>query len=443
MRSPLKGYESNERHTNRIIRCVAWSADEKYVATGDGTEKVIIWDTDPQQVDYGQEFQTSVVVDVLRNSGHTSVVRSIDWAPEGHDLVSGDSYGRIFAWRVDVERGASRTPFKQLWGASGLVNDLLWLKEDRIAAITSDGFLFLWDPNDRGRTVQPIFERLLAASGHCMAASADLSRIAIGKADGTLEIVDAADGSRLDQFNCYDGVICTVAWCNDHEIAFAAEGDSLLVIDVRSGVITDLLGHRAPILSIATTPDGRFAISQSLDMSLRLWDLTIKAPLEMLAFQCGRHPNQRIGFADNGTDLITLGRRDHVFRTWRLDIEQMRDGLRNVAPSRLSQYTRMDRLAVFVGEGVSADQVIASMDDVCERLGLKCVGMMSEGQEKAAEVLVDVRSSGTELLGPDMICRPFLADRPTGVVYHYLLQEKDLGESSCRSCGNTVASDQA
>src|SRR5262249_3177418 len=52
---------------------------------------------------------------------------------------------------------------------------------------------------------------------------------------------------------------------------------SVRVWDTESGKeIGGLLGHLASVTCVACTPDGRYAISGSLDCTVRLWDLSGK-----------------------------------------------------------------------------------------------------------------------------------------------------------------------
>jgi len=43
------------------------------------------------------------------------------------------------------------------------------------------------------------------------------------------------------------------------------------------GELRAFVGHSGTVLSVAASPDGRFALSGSADQTLKLWDLSGKA----------------------------------------------------------------------------------------------------------------------------------------------------------------------
>src|SRR5262249_46753534 len=64
----------------------------------------------------------------------------------------------------------------------------------------------------------------------------------------------------------------------------AADDSILKILDLKSGAeLAALAGHRYRVDAVATTPDGRLAVSASDDATLNVWDLEARRGLHMLA----------------------------------------------------------------------------------------------------------------------------------------------------------------
>ena len=86
----------------------------------------------------------------------------------------------------------------------------------------------------------------------------------------------------VNQVNMLDkltSVIETVRLTADNSIAYIAckESDELGVIDMRNGIMLDLLTHDAPIRDFASTPDGQYVIVSSKpkkrNSAVKIWDM--------------------------------------------------------------------------------------------------------------------------------------------------------------------------
>jgi len=147
------------------LLCVAWAPDGQLLAVAGGSEYGIeLWDP-----------HAGVRVQTL--SGHSAVVASLAWAPEGRQLASVANDGRVRLWDI-----ADSTRSRKLEGHTGPVRCVAWAPDgEMLVSGGQDKTLHLWDPQT-GRKIGVL-------EGHTGAVTA----LAFS-ADGTLLASCATDG---------------------------------------------------------------------------------------------------------------------------------------------------------------------------------------------------------------------------------------------------------
>jgi WD40 repeat protein/serine/threonine protein kinase len=190
---------------------------------------------------------------------------------------------------------------------------------DRLASTGNDLSVKVWDM----RTGQvalalDILER--RASG--MAFSPDGQRIAVGSADGIVQLLDgtplngAGEGGQLLTLEGHDDAVTAVAYSPDGGRAVSASRDGTAnVWDSNSGrAALTFRGHRAALTAVAWTSDGRRVASASWDGTARVWDATTGAEVySHLDARAG--PVNGLAFNRDGSALATA-HHDGSVRVW-------------------------------------------------------------------------------------------------------------------------------
>ncbi|KAL9710209.1 WD40 repeat-like protein [Leucoagaricus gongylophorus] len=124
----LEGTGVLEGHQAQVS-ALAFSPDGKYIATGDSSGKIILFDI------VEKKLVTS------RWSAHTARVNSLAWTSDSQHCASGSLDTNVFVWSVakPLRNVAIRN------AASNGVNGVLWVGANKLASAGADGIVRLWD----------------------------------------------------------------------------------------------------------------------------------------------------------------------------------------------------------------------------------------------------------------------------------------------------------
>lgn len=125
MSDPMSGH-------GRVITCVAWSPDDKHIASGSADNMVRIWD-----VDNGK------LLKILQ--GHTGLVSGVAWSPNNQQLVSASFDERLLLWSACDDFACTDV----LIGHTARVSCVAW-KGQLIASGSADKTVRLWNVNEDG-----------------------------------------------------------------------------------------------------------------------------------------------------------------------------------------------------------------------------------------------------------------------------------------------------
>ncbi|KIO06363.1 hypothetical protein M404DRAFT_479931 [Pisolithus tinctorius Marx 270] len=242
--------------------------------------------------------------------GHTSLVLSVAFFPDGTRILSGSYDKTIRIWDAETGLQLGRT----LEGHRSPVSSVaVSLDGKRIASGSYDNTVRVWET-----------QKGLEVAEHCghtgpilsVAFSPDGGRIVSGSEDGTIRVWDPEGGLQLCWSLWDRPSINAVAFSPDGELIASGSSDAALrVWDAKtsSQVGKTCQGHIGPILSVAFSPDGRQAVSASSDCTLRMWNLETSSQVGRLS----GHSNQvsSVSWSSDGRRIVS-GSSDYTVRTW-------------------------------------------------------------------------------------------------------------------------------
>ncbi|WP_437657772.1 beta-propeller domain-containing protein [Sorangium sp. So ce1182] len=254
----IEGYSGSQH-------CLAVTPDGRLAINGTSEGVVRSWDLATGQV-------------VHRLEGHTGPVTAVTVTPDGRFALSASKDGTVRRW--DLRSGqAARTYL----GHSGHVHGVAVTPDGRFAlSASADLTLKVWDLASEEVAAAPAGHSggargvAVTPDGRFAVSAAPLSDAARSRCDG-LKVWDLATGQvartlthrRLASFYC-------VAVAPDGRFALSGSvDDTLAVWDLSTGKpVRVMKGHGGMVADVAVTPDGRLALSASYDKTVRVWDLS-------------------------------------------------------------------------------------------------------------------------------------------------------------------------
>jgi WD40 repeat protein len=264
--------------------------------------------------------------------GDTGGVNSVAFSPDGRFALSGSYDTALRLW--DVAAGQCLRTFK---GHTRSVNSVAFSPDGRFALSGSeDTTLRLWALTT-GQCLR-IFEGHEARVNSV--AFSPNGRFALsGSADKTLRQWDLATGqclrtlerqlwSVLDRiragetaFEGHEAPVMSVAFSPDGRFALSGSADKMLrQWDLATGqCLCAFEGHKGEVNSVAFSPDGRFALSGSYDTTLRLWHVAAGQCLR--TFKGHTRSVNSVAFSPDGRFALS-GSEDTTLRLWALTTGQ-------------------------------------------------------------------------------------------------------------------------
>lgn len=333
------------------VRCLAFSADSKLLASGSLDNTIQLWD-----IETGQCLKT------LR--GHTSNIQSLAFTASseetGQFLASGSSDHTIRLWDVQT-----RQCVQTLKGHSDrILRVILTPDQQTLISTSTDQTIRFWDTQsgECRKTIETHTNWILSAAlspdgsilvtgsnnqtvkfwdmqtGECVgelpdyrntvwsvAFSPDGELLATGGADQTIRLWDVRTRQCLKTFQEHTNQVWLVEFSPDgRTLVSGGEDQTVKLWDVQSGhCLTTIKSHQNWVAAIAISPDGRTLVSGSKDQQLRLWDLetglcqkTQKAHNDVVtavAFSPAFSSPSRSGSTGN---LLASGSDDHTIKLW-------------------------------------------------------------------------------------------------------------------------------
>jgi WD40 repeat protein/predicted Ser/Thr protein kinase len=237
-----------------LVRCLDFSADGTYLASGGGDQTVRVVRTDDGKL-----------VHALR--GHANRVTGLRFDPAGRRLASCDEDGVICLWDTTTGKLARR-----LTGHRGPVHGVAFSADGAcLASAGADGTVRIWDPVT-GRQLQELKGHAFSVT--CVAFNPKNGRLASGSDDQTVKFWDVSTGQCLRTLAGHShGVTCLAFNPSGRRLASGSEDQTVKLWDAVLGQETlTLHGHTDGVTGVAFSPDGQHLVSSSWDQTVRVWN---------------------------------------------------------------------------------------------------------------------------------------------------------------------------
>ncbi|KAM0271627.1 hypothetical protein ACHAQH_009034 [Verticillium albo-atrum] len=283
-----------EGHGDRISS-VAFSADERRLASGSHDETIKIWD-----------MATGACIQTFE--GHHDAVSSVAFSANGRRLASGSHDETIKIW--DIATGAC---IQTLEGHDNWVTSVAFSANGRrLASGSDDKTVKIWD-TAMGACVQTL-------EGHgrpvwSVAFSADGRQLASGSYDKTVKIWDTATGACVQTLEGHGGPVESVAFSADgRQLASGSYDKTVKIWDTATGAcVRTLEGHGDRVKSVTFSADGRRLASGSHDSTVKIWDTATGACAQTL--EGHSQSVSSVAFSPDGLRLAS-GSYDSTVKIW-------------------------------------------------------------------------------------------------------------------------------
>ncbi len=282
-----------EGHTN-VVFSIAFSPDGRTLASGSWDRRIKLWDAAT-----GREIRTF--------TGHTGWVRSVAFSPDGRTLASGSWDRTVKLW--DVVTGRELRTLRH----TNTVWSVAFSPDERTLASGGDAMITLWDVATG--------QELRTLTGHTntvwsVAFSPDGTTLASGSGDRTIKLWDVATGREVRTLTTHTWQDSSVAFSPDGRTLASGWGRDIKLWDVATGrELRTLTGHTATVNRVAFSPDGWTLASGSgyPDNTIKLWDVATWRELRDLT----GHTNTvySVAYSPDGRTLAS-GSGDHTIKLW-------------------------------------------------------------------------------------------------------------------------------
>lgn len=241
-------------HTN-LVASVCFAPNGKEAASGADDKTIRIWD-----LYSGRNVNTI--------KGHNNSVSSIAYSPRGDTILSGSWDKTVRLW--NVVDGSQVKIFK---GHKDRVTSVDFVSNGKMIITAGfDGAIKMWDVATARelRDLKAHKERVT-----CVKASENLDLFASTSTDGEVLVWDVRRGAKLLELEGHDSTVRSASFSTDGKfLATGGEDATVRIWDTQSGEMLRVFkGHAKEITSVEFSSDGRYIITASMDGIVMIWEI--------------------------------------------------------------------------------------------------------------------------------------------------------------------------
>jgi hypothetical protein len=283
---------------------VAFSSDNRRLASGSWDETVKVWD-----VPTGQQLSAL--------SGKVKEVQALAFSSDGRWLATENSSDTVTLWDAATGTEVRMLPSNKPVGAPGTnwVYSIAFSPDGRWLASGIDSkTVRIWEVST-GRAVRDL--TALRRSVIYVEFSPDGHLLASGDDDKTIGIWDVSTGKEIQKLSGHKKTIYAAAFSpNGRWLASASADKTVRLWDIAAGRdVYTLTGHGNIVTSLSFSPDSRWLASGSWDKTVKIWDVETGHEAQSLAAES--HPIYSVAFDSCGRWLAS-GSEEGTINLWRL-----------------------------------------------------------------------------------------------------------------------------
>jgi WD40 repeat protein len=273
---------------------VAFSPDGQIIASSSGDNTVKLW------------TRSGKLLKTLQ--GHTGTVTGVVFSPDGQQVASSSQDKTIKISHID---GSELATFR---GHSAPVWALAWSSDNSfIASAGTDSVVKLWQSYNPLQTT--ITAHQIGIFGLDISSDSTTIATAGTGADKTVKLWDR-QGKLLATFLGHNAPVISVAISPNGQLIASGGGDTSVKLWQRDGtLVKSFSGFKAMVTSVAFHPEGTILATSSQDDTLKLWKLD--GTLIKTLTGSGKSL-WRLAFSPDGT-RVAVGSGDGTVKVWKLD----------------------------------------------------------------------------------------------------------------------------
>ena len=237
------------------VRKVLCSSDGKYLFSCGDDAKVFMTDLSKGQ---NKLFSTG--------GQAKSALRSLALTRNSRFLAAANNKGEIFIWDIN-EPGKA---FRIINGHSDVIYDMAFTNDQKkLISAGGDGKLLLWDFQSAAQA-----KTIYSGDARILALSTFENKVYFSDDQGVVRSLllgdDVPESKMIIKRN--NAVTALDLSPDGSYLGLGTNNGVLVVVDLQSGNISELIGHSSGITSLQFSPDNKQIASSAYDGSIRIWD---------------------------------------------------------------------------------------------------------------------------------------------------------------------------